>query len=75
MSEELLPRIKVTEDGLIRVSIKDEFADLTINLTNSLIDRLTTAKGDAKDIIKLNKKKTSVLKNYNTIGRTIEPQK
>ena len=57
-------KVNVLENGSIAIIIK-EGQPFTPKEINNLIDTLKTAQSDAIDIIELNKKRASVLKNYN----------
>lgn len=69
MSEGL--RVRLTEKGDVVIAINDEFVTLSSEQLNSFMDVIKCAQNDAKQLLALTKQKEILLKNYNTLGRTI----
>ena len=64
-------RIGVSNEGKIVFSINGESSEYAPSASVVIIDVIKCAESDARDIIELNKKRDSVLKNYNDTGKTI----
>lgn len=64
-------RVKIEDGGNVVLSINEEKEVLNANQVTSLIDVLMCAQKDAKDLSQLQKQKETLLKMYNTKGRTI----
>jgi uncharacterized protein YuzE len=64
-------RVKIDESGNVVISINDETETLNANQVTYLIDVLMCAQKDVKELLQLQKRRESLLKAYNTKGRTI----
>ncbi len=67
-------KININDNGNILLSIEDSIVELNSKQTLALIDILNCAINDGKDLVELFKKKNNILKNYNSIGRTIKTE-
>lgn len=67
-------KVQITEDGEVKLGINDEFVTLNSGHINSLIDILKCAQNDAKELLEIKKKRDSILKNYNSVGRHIKEE-
>jgi hypothetical protein len=67
-------KVQLEDEGNINLWINDEFVALNNNQINSLIDILKCAQNDAKELLEIKKKRDSILKNYNSVGRHIKEE-
>jgi hypothetical protein len=65
-------KLNVTSEGKIVVSINDNKEELACEEVDLFVHKLKTAQSDAKDVLKLNDKRTKLLKNYNGQGKIVK---